>query len=87
MTKMIPFVIFFLIVVLAFLVFSLFFRDHTFVFLSSMALILLASYGLINGILDLNNWFTQAISTALIGVGIYLMVVTSLDMIRESEYD
>ena len=83
---MIPFVMLFLLFVLAFLIFSLFYMDYTFMFLSSMVLVIISSYGLINGILDLNNWFTQAISVALIGVGIYLMVVTSLDMLGDAEY-
>jgi|24BtaG_2_1085350.scaffolds.fasta_scaffold00173_19 uncharacterized membrane protein len=80
---MIPFIILFLIFVFVFLILSMFLENTFLIYFSSLVLILVGVYTMSNGLLNLNNWFTQSLSVAFLGIGMYLMVVISLNMIEE----
>lgn len=80
---MIPFIILFLIFVFIFFMMSIYLSNNFFIYFSSVILVLVGIYTMANGILNLNNWFTQSLSVVFLGIGFYVMVVTSLDMIEE----
>ena len=80
---MMPFFPLFMIFSLIVLIFSLFYLDYSFVYLSSIIMVLLGIYSMVNGILDLNNWFTRSLSAVFIGIGLYVMIVVSLNSIED----
>lgn len=82
---MFPFIILFLVFVFVIFLVSVFWMDTIFVYITSMILILLGIYTMSNGILDLNNWFTQAVSVVFLGIGMYVIVVSSLETLAETE--
>lgn len=78
---MIPFIIIFLLFVLVILIFSVFFENSFLLYFSSVVLTLVGIYTMVNGILNLNNWFTQSVSVVCLGIAMYIMVTTSFDLI------
>ena len=83
---MFPFIILFLVFVFVIFLASLFWADTIFVYLTSMILVLVGIYTMVNGILDLNNWFTQSMSVVFLGVGVYVLVMSSMEAMEDEDF-
>ena len=79
---MFPFLLLFIGLVFIILVFSVFYLDETFVYISSMMVIIIGVYVMIYGLLDINNWFVKSLSTVFMGIGLYTLVTTALNSIE-----
>ena len=66
------------------LIFSLVMRNYIFSILSGFAFLGLGVYGMINGIADITNVYTKMASVIIIGFGIIITIVSSLEFINEN---
>lgn len=82
---MIPFVILFIIIAVAVFLLSVSTYEPFFVYMSSIIITLCGIYILVNGLLEFNNWLTNAFGTLLVGSGMYVMVMASLSQISQFE--
>jgi len=82
---MIPFVVLFMLFAMGFLVFSLEIENYFLVYLCSIIFLLTGLFTYSNGIIGVYNWFTASIATFYVAVGMYVGIVTSLGLIKESE--
>lgn len=82
---MIPIVVLFLLFVFIFFGLSMYFENHYFVYLSSLIIVLLGIYTMVYGLMSQVNWFTRSLATLFLGLGMYLMVAVSLNLIEEED--
>jgi len=53
--------------------------------MGSIIFLLTGLYGYSNGIVGVYNWFTVSIATFYVAIGMYVGILTSLQLIKESE--
>jgi len=82
---MIPFVILFILIAFIFFIVTLVISDNYLLYFSSIILTLVGIYTMTNGLLNLNDWFTQSLSVVFIGIGMYVMVTSSLNLLNLDE--
>ena len=80
---MINFVYFAIILVFILLIIGFSFANYTITILSSLGMMTLGVYGLINGIETVNNILSMALSIVLVTVGAYIFITGNIEQIGD----